>query len=91
MRKFSLIGSALTAALVATAPAAFAQDVSVGFVSPIGSQPGQAMTSEVMAKFAAELGWDYRMLDANLSADRQVSHVGHSHDAWRQRHCLVVT
>lgn len=62
-------------ALAGLAGAATAQDTMVGYVSPIASQPGQAMANEIMETMAGELGWDYRMLDANLSPDRQVSHV----------------
>lgn len=62
-------------ALVTSAAAVQAQDTMVGYVSPVASQPGQAMANDIMEKMATELGWDYRMLDANLSPDRQVSHV----------------
>jgi len=47
----------------------------VGYISPIGSQPGQQVISAGMEAGAKELGWDYKLLDANLSADEQVSHV----------------
>ncbi len=60
--------------LAAGANAAASKDL-VGYVSPIASQPGQALANDIMEKMATDLGWDYRMLDANLSADRQVSHV----------------
>lgn len=75
MRKFNLVGTAFSAAMLAMVPAAFAENVKVGYVSPVASQAGQAMTSEIMEKFAVELGWDYRLMDGNLSPDRQVSHV----------------
>lgn len=47
----------------------------VGYISPIGAQPGQQVISAGMEAGAKELGWDYKLLDANLSADAQVSHV----------------
>ncbi|WP_417248664.1 sugar ABC transporter substrate-binding protein [Celeribacter sp.] len=68
----------LTAAamLAGTATAALAQDMPlVAFISPIASQPNSVMASEVMEGLSADLGWEYRILDANLSPDRQVSHV----------------
>ncbi|MFC6762388.1 hypothetical protein ACFQFQ_27210 [Sulfitobacter porphyrae] len=61
--------------LAASAATVSAQETMVGFVSPIASQPGQALASEIMEKMAGDLGWQYRMLDANLSPNRQVSHV----------------
>ena len=61
--------------LAASAATVAAQETMVGFVSPIASQPGQALASDIMEKMAGDLGWQYRMLDANLSPNRQVSHV----------------
>ena len=69
---------AAAAALMATlsAPASFAQDnITIGYISPIAAQPGQQVINAAMEKAAADLGWQWRLLDANLSADRQVSHV----------------
>ncbi|MCD1633289.1 sugar ABC transporter substrate-binding protein [Martelella mediterranea] len=47
----------------------------VGYISPIAAQPGQQMINQAIEAAAAENDWTYRVLDANLSADRQVSHV----------------
>jgi ribose transport system substrate-binding protein len=47
----------------------------VGYISPIAAQPGQQMINQAIESVAKEKGWTYRVLDANLSADRQVSHV----------------
>jgi ribose transport system substrate-binding protein len=61
------------AALSLTATSALAD--LVAYISPIGAQPGQQVISSGMEAGAKELGWDYTVLDANLSADKQVSHV----------------
>ena len=55
--------------------ASLADDVLIGNIAPVAAQPSQAILADAIAKFAAEEGWSYRMLDANLSPDRQVSHV----------------
>lgn len=47
----------------------------VGYVAPIAAQPGQQYLQKGMEKAAAELGWEARTLDANLSSDRQVSNL----------------
>jgi ribose transport system substrate-binding protein len=47
----------------------------IGYISPIAAQPGQQMINTAIEQAAKEKGWSYRVLDANLSADRQVSHV----------------
>ncbi|MEW5420598.1 sugar ABC transporter substrate-binding protein [Amorphus sp. 3PC139-8] len=75
LKKIAKAGVLPSAVLLAALGAAQADDTLVGYVSPIASQPGQAMANDVMERMAADLGWQYRMLDANLSPDRQVSHV----------------
>lgn len=50
-------------------------DVTVGYVSPVGSQIGQQQVNFGLERAAAINGWKSRVLDANLSPDRQVSHV----------------
>lgn len=55
--------------------AADGADVKVGYISPVGSQPGQQEVSTGLDQAGDELGWDVTVLDANLSADKQVSHV----------------
>ena len=71
-RLTTLLGSTLV--LSAVALGARAEDL-VGYVSPIAAQPGQQMINQAIEAAAKEKGWTYRVLDANLSADRQVSHV----------------
>lgn len=72
-QKFVLKGTAAIAVamLAGQAPA----ETLVGYVSPIGAQPGQQYVAKGIETAAAELGWSNRILDANLSADRQVSHL----------------
>lgn len=48
---------------------------SVAYVSPIASQPGQALVNIGLQSASKELGWDVQTYDANLSASMQVSHV----------------
>lgn len=50
-------------------------DVKVSYISPVGSQPGQALITKGVEEGAAELGWTASMLDSALSADKQVSNV----------------
>lgn len=72
-RKFALNGIvAVTAAMLAGQASAQAL---IGYVSPIGAQPGQQYVAKGIEAAAAELGLSTRILDANLSADRQVSHL----------------
>lgn len=47
----------------------------IGYVAPIATQPGQQYLQKGMERAAAELGFETRTLDANLSSDRQVSHL----------------
>jgi ribose transport system substrate-binding protein len=68
----TLLGT--TVVLSAIAFGAHAETV-VGYISPIAAQPGQQMINEAIESAAKEKGWTFRVLDANLSADRQVSHV----------------
>ncbi|ADB52300.1 sugar ABC transporter substrate-binding protein [Conexibacter woesei] len=48
---------------------------SIAYISPVGSQPGQQQVSFGLERAADTEGWTYRVVDANLSPDRQVSHV----------------
>lgn len=50
-------------------------DMKVGYISPVGSQPGQQEVSKGLDQGGEELGWEVTVLDADLSADKQVSHV----------------
>ncbi|MDH7785518.1 ribose transport system substrate-binding protein [Ochrobactrum sp. 19YEA23] len=63
-----------TIMLASVASGAEAQNL-VGYISPITAQPGQQMINAAIEEAAKEKGWTYRVLDAGLSADRQVSHV----------------
>lgn len=67
--------TALSALLLVTAAAAADAETLVGYVSPVAAQPGQQLINNAIAQVAKEKGWEYRVLDANLSPDRQVSHV----------------
>ncbi|WP_323039086.1 substrate-binding domain-containing protein [Gemmobacter sp.] len=73
IQKFALAGSAALLAAAAAAPGA--GQTLAGYVSPIGAQPGQQYVAKGTEAAATELGWTSRVLDANLSADRQVSHL----------------
>lgn len=68
----TVLGAMLLAS--STVLSAHAEDL-VGYISPIAAQPGQQMINAAIEAAAKEKGWSYRVLDANLSADRQVSHV----------------
>ena len=76
MANFNLITGALCLGVAGGVPAAAgAADILIGNIAPIASEPGLAVLSAAIESFAAAEGWNYRMLDANLSPDRQVSHV----------------
>ncbi len=49
--------------------------LSVGYSSPIASQPGQGFVSDGLEAGAEELGWEVQVYDANLQASAQVSDV----------------
>lgn len=74
MNRINASFGALVAICVA-AGSAQAQEALVGYISPIAAQPGQQLINSAIEAAAKEKGWQYRVLDANLSADRQVSHV----------------
>jgi ribose transport system substrate-binding protein len=50
-------------------------DTTVAYISPVGAQIGQQQVNFGLERAAAVDGWKTRVLDANLSPDRQVSHV----------------
>ncbi|MDQ6438072.1 sugar ABC transporter substrate-binding protein [Mesorhizobium sp. LHD-90] len=62
-------------ALYAVACSAQAEEALIGYISPIAAQPGQQLINGAIEAASKEKGWQYRVLDANLSADKQVSHV----------------
>ena len=47
----------------------------VAYVSPVGSQPGQQQVNLGLEGAAAAEGWQSKVVDANLSAEKQVSLV----------------
>src|SRR4051812_31339994 len=52
-----------------------ASAVSIGFVSPVATNPNQQDMIYGMEQAAKSLGWKFSVLDANLSADKQVAHL----------------
>lgn len=73
---FSPMKTALMAGVVlSTALGAARAETLVGYISPVAAQPGQQIVNAALEQAAKEKGWAYRVLDANLSADRQVSDV----------------
>lgn len=66
---------ATTAGTTADGGAAAADGGAVAYVSPVAAQPGQQEISFGLRAAADASGWSFRELDANLSPDRQVSHV----------------
>jgi len=50
-------------------------NLKVSFISPVASQPGQQQLAAGLEAGAKELGWSSRVLDSNLSADKQVSDI----------------
>lgn len=47
----------------------------VAYVSPVGTQVGQQQLMDGLSAAAEGMGWQAKVLDAALSADKQVSHV----------------
>lgn len=47
----------------------------VAYISPVAAQPGQQQLELGLKSGAKELGWEGQVIDANLSADKQVSAV----------------
>ncbi len=47
----------------------------VAYLSPVAAQPDQQEIADGMKRGAEHLGWTFRVLDANLSPDRQVANV----------------
>lgn len=58
-----------------TAASADGGGKTIAYVSPVAAQPGQQEISFGLRAAADANGWSFRELDANLSPDRQVSHV----------------
>lgn len=90
MIRLSAAGAALVAAVAlaacgsddsgsstsgSTGGGAASSDTTVAYISPVGSQIGQQQVNFGLDGAARVEGWGVRVLDANLSADRQVSHV----------------
>jgi len=68
-------GGSSTDATDASAPPASKSDASVAYVSPVASQPDQQGIMTGIEAAAGELGWSSSLLDAALSAEKQVSLV----------------
>lgn len=49
--------------------------LSIGYVSPVASQPGQAALNSGLTQASHSLGWNVQFLDANLSSSAMVSDV----------------
>ncbi len=73
--RYKILKGVLGVLLMSSATLAAKAEDLVGYISPIASQPGQQMINAGIEQAAKEKGWAYRVLDANLSADRQVSHL----------------
>jgi ribose transport system substrate-binding protein len=69
--------AAIAAALVAATAGLSASEatITVGYVSPVGAQPGQQQVNLGLRRAAKSMGWNVKILDANLSSDRQVSMI----------------
>jgi ribose transport system substrate-binding protein len=63
-----------TAASTAAAPAS-GGGKKVAYISPVAAQPGQQAIDLGLQEGAKALGWTDKVLDANLSADKQVANV----------------
>lgn len=66
---------ATTAGTTSEAGGAKAGSVLIGESSPVASNPNLQALTHGGSETAKQLGWRYRMLDANLSSDKQVSDV----------------
>ena len=73
-RLLAAAGVVIVSALVA-ATAAFGAGGQLGESSPIASNPNQQAITYGQQKAAKHYGWTVKTLDANLSADKQVSVV----------------
>lgn len=49
--------------------------VTLGFSSPVASQPSLALLADGMKTAAGSIGWDVNVLDANLNPNQQVSNI----------------
>lgn len=50
-------------------------DATVGYASPVATQPNQIDIDQGMERTAEQYGWDFEVLDSDLSPDKQVSDV----------------
>lgn len=70
------LSAAVLAGLFGTAVGAHAQQgLTLAYISPVASQPGQQVIAAALAQVSEANGWEWRSPDAALSPDRQVSHV----------------
>lgn len=77
IRRLSLLGAAAAALALAACGqgAAATPKVSVVYLSPVASQPGQQDIFWAMQQAGGSLGWSVNQIDANLSPDKQVAGV----------------
>jgi ribose transport system substrate-binding protein len=52
-----------------------AESASIGYASPVASNPNQADVAYGMEQAAKSLGWELSVLDSNLSPDKQVANI----------------
>lgn len=67
--------SASSSSASSSSPASSASHEKVAYMSPVAAEPGQQDIYYGIAQGAKELGWSSEVLDANLSADRQVTNI----------------
>lgn len=70
-----LAGCSAAAPSGGSSAAAGGEAWTIGYAAPIAAQPGQVSLAKGLADGTAELGWSTEVLDANLSADKQLSDV----------------
>jgi ribose transport system substrate-binding protein len=68
-------GSGDNSAASSAAPDKGGKGAKVAYISPVAAQPGQQEIDLGLDAGAKELGWTNDVLDANLSADKQVANV----------------
>ena len=71
----ALVASACGSSSDSANDAASGDGVTIGFASPVASQPSVALVGDGIESAAASLSWDATVLDANLNPNTQVSNV----------------
>jgi ribose transport system substrate-binding protein len=75
IRPWKLVTAAVAVAALAATMAATAAGQLIGESSPVASNPNQQAITYGQRQAAKQLGFSFKMLDANLSPDKQVSDV----------------